>query len=102
MHEVIKSDKPLAFGVTSSPDTPIFGLSENPVLLFVGFDLFVRPGLRLLAGHRVMQRPTVNMVRHDRYVGGVTANSISCMRKPGSARMVTCTPSGSHARVLTY
>jgi len=32
-------------------DTLVFGLPGNPVSSYVGFELFVRPALRLLAGH---------------------------------------------------
>ncbi len=62
MQVAIRPGKPFAFGVTGSPGTPIFGLPGNPVSLLVGFELFVRPALRLLARHRVLERPTLNMV----------------------------------------
>ena len=41
---------------------PVFGLPGNPVSTRVSFELFVRPSLRLLAGHRVLERPIMNMV----------------------------------------
>ena len=35
----------------NGPPTLVFGLPGNPVSSFVCFELFVRPALRLLAGH---------------------------------------------------
>jgi molybdopterin molybdotransferase len=50
-HKVaMKPGKPLFFGSRGS--TQVFGLPGNPVSSFVGFELFVRPALRKLAGHR--------------------------------------------------
>ncbi|MBX7105051.1 MAG: molybdopterin molybdotransferase MoeA [Gemmataceae bacterium] len=50
-HKVaMKPGKPLFFG--SRGNTLVFGLPGNPVSSFVGFELFVRPALRKLAGHR--------------------------------------------------
>ena len=49
-HQVkMKPGKPLLFGTKG--DTLVFGLPGNPVSSYVGFELFVRPALRLLAGH---------------------------------------------------
>jgi molybdopterin molybdotransferase len=50
-HKVrMKPGKPLLFGTAGS--TLVFGLPGNPVSSFVCFELFVRPALRALAGHR--------------------------------------------------
>jgi molybdenum cofactor synthesis domain-containing protein len=61
MQVAIKPGKPFTFGVTAS-GTPIFALAGNPVSTLVGFELFVRPALRLLAGRRDLDRPTFNAV----------------------------------------
>ena len=45
----LKPGKPLLFGTKDS--TLVFGLPGNPVSAFVCFELFVRPALRVLAGH---------------------------------------------------
>ncbi len=55
----IKPGKPLAFGSLS--DTLFFGLPGNPVSSLVTFELFVRPLLRRLAGHRELTRPLVSV-----------------------------------------
>jgi molybdopterin molybdotransferase len=55
VHEVfwrvaVKPGKPISFGVRDR--TLVFGLPGNPVSTLVGFELFVRPALRALAGER--------------------------------------------------
>ncbi|HEY5111768.1 MAG TPA: gephyrin-like molybdotransferase Glp [Acidimicrobiales bacterium] len=61
MQVAIKPGKPFAFAVAPS-GVPFFGLAGNPVSTLVGFELFVRPALRLLAGQRELDRPTVTMI----------------------------------------
>jgi molybdopterin molybdotransferase len=46
----MKPGKPLLFG-TGPKGTPVFGLPGNPASSFVGFELFVRPAIRILGGH---------------------------------------------------
>src|SRR6185312_10281020 len=46
----VRPGKPVAFAVRGS--TLVFGLPGNPVSSLVGFELFVRPALRALAGDR--------------------------------------------------
>lgn len=48
-HVRMKPGKPLLFGTKGAK--LVFGLPGNPVSAFVGFELFVRPALRKLAGH---------------------------------------------------
>lgn len=62
MQVAIRPGKPFAFGVVGARHVPVFGLPGNPVSTRVSFELFVRPSLRFLAGHRVLERPTLNMV----------------------------------------
>jgi molybdopterin molybdotransferase len=56
----IKPGKPLAFGRYG--DALFFGLPGNPVSSLVTFELFVRPVIRKLAGHREILRPIVSAV----------------------------------------
>jgi molybdopterin molybdotransferase len=51
----MRPGKPLTFG--SIGGRPIFGLPGNPVSAMVTFELFVRPALRKMAGHRSLMRP---------------------------------------------
>jgi molybdopterin molybdotransferase len=59
MQVAIRPAKPFAFGVLADTGTPVFGLPGNPVSAMVSFELFVRPALRLMSGHRVLDRPVV-------------------------------------------
>ncbi|HVB50359.1 MAG TPA: gephyrin-like molybdotransferase Glp [Acidimicrobiales bacterium] len=61
MQVAIKPGKPFAFAVAPS-GMPFFGLAGNPVSTLVGFELFVRPALRLLAGQSELNRPTFTMI----------------------------------------
>jgi molybdenum cofactor synthesis domain-containing protein len=62
MQVAIKPAKPFAFGVVGPVKTPVFGLPGNPVSTRVSFELFVRPALRTLGGHRVIERLEVRAV----------------------------------------
>lgn len=53
----IKPGKPMVFGVRGR--VPVFGLPGNPVSALVAFEVFVRPVLRRLQGHRRLFRPVV-------------------------------------------
>ena len=51
----VQPGKPFVFGTADRPNggrTLLFGLPGNPVSSFVTFELFVRPAIRALAGHR--------------------------------------------------
>lgn len=51
----VKPGGPTAFGV-GPEGRPVFALPGNPVSALVTFELFVRPGLRRMAGHRACFR----------------------------------------------
>jgi molybdopterin molybdotransferase len=59
MQVAIRPAKPFAFGVLADSATPVFGLPGNPVSAMVSFELFVRPALRRLGGHRILHRSIV-------------------------------------------
>ncbi len=64
----VQPGKPFAFGTAVAPDgrsVPMFGLPGNPVSGFVTFELFVRPAIRRLAGHRDLLRPLDRAVLLD-------------------------------------
>jgi molybdopterin molybdotransferase len=56
----IRPAKPLAFGIVEGK--PVFGLPGNPVSSMVSFELFARPALRQMGGHRRLFRPQVDAV----------------------------------------
>jgi len=53
----MKPGKPLAFAMLQG--TPVFALAGNPVGAMVAFELFVRPSILKLMGHRRLFRPMV-------------------------------------------
>jgi molybdenum cofactor synthesis domain-containing protein len=64
----LKPGKPLTFATVQGK--PVFGLPGFPVSSLVSFEQFVRPALRLMAGHRLLWRPSVEVrlalpLRHD-------------------------------------
>lgn len=60
MQVAIKPAKPLSFGVVGA--CPVFGLPGNPVSSLVSFELFARPALRQMMGHRRLDRTRVTAV----------------------------------------
>jgi molybdenum cofactor synthesis domain-containing protein len=62
MQVAIRPAKPFAFGVLANSGTPVFGLPGNPVSAMVSFELFVRPALRRLSGHRILHRPIISAI----------------------------------------
>ena len=56
----MKPGKPQAYGIADGK--PIFGLPGNPVSSLVVFELFVRPALLKMAGHRALLRPIFKAV----------------------------------------
>lgn len=60
----MRPGSPVTFGEYAG--VPFFGLPGNPTSGFVGFELFVRPALRLMQGFESLQRPTVTArVTHE-------------------------------------
>lgn len=59
MQVAIKPAKPFAFGHIGQTATPVLGLPGNPVSALVSYELFVRPALRAMAGHRCLDRPVL-------------------------------------------
>ncbi len=62
MQVAVRPGKPFAYGRIGPRHVPAFGLPGNPVSTRVSFELFVRPALRVLGGHREIERLTVNAV----------------------------------------
>ena len=59
MQVAIRPARPLAFGTLAADGTPVFGLPGNPVSALVSYEMFVRPALRQMGGHRQLERPRV-------------------------------------------
>jgi molybdenum cofactor synthesis domain-containing protein len=58
----VKPAKPFAFCTLPPDGVPIFGLPGNPVSALVSYELFARPALRLMSGHRILERPRVSAI----------------------------------------
>jgi molybdopterin molybdotransferase len=56
----VKPGKPLLFG-TGPKGQLVFGLPGNPSSSFVGFELFVRPAIRILGGHEQAGPRTIRL-----------------------------------------
>jgi molybdopterin molybdotransferase len=81
----MRPGKPITFG--SLRGRPLFGLPGNPVSAMVTFELFVRPALRKMLGHRELDRPRM------------VARAAHPIANPGERRgylRVTLTPEGDH------
>ncbi|MEO1059127.1 MAG: gephyrin-like molybdotransferase Glp, partial [Actinomycetota bacterium] len=63
MQIAIKPAKPFAFGRLG--DVPIFGLPGNPVSSLVSFEVFARPALRRMMGHRELTRASTVAVADE-------------------------------------
>lgn len=68
----MRPGKPITFGTVGT--VPVFGLPGNPVSAMVTFELFVRPALRKMEGHRQIFRPTL------------TARALEPIENPGQRR----------------
>jgi molybdenum cofactor synthesis domain-containing protein len=104
MQVAVKPAKPLAFGILADAKVPVFGLPGNPVSAMVSFELFARPGLRRLAGHRRINRPLiVGRAAHDflrRPDGRVHLRQVTATR--GADGVVWATSvEGSHSHRLS-
>lgn len=62
MQVAMRPGKPFTYAFDEATATPFFALAGNPVSTLVGFELFVRPALRALAGHAVLDRTAWPMV----------------------------------------
>ena len=68
----MRPGSPFSFGWLPRGDVrqPVFGLPGNPASAFVTFEIFVRPFLRALAGHRAVHRLRVRGRAAQEFRGG--------------------------------
>ncbi|HSG47072.1 MAG TPA: molybdopterin molybdotransferase MoeA, partial [Longimicrobiales bacterium] len=68
----MRPGSPFSFGRLPRGDArqPVFGLPGNPASAFVTFEIFVRPFLRALAGHRTVHRLRVRGRAAQEFRGG--------------------------------
>jgi molybdopterin molybdotransferase len=80
----MRPGKPITFGFLDG--RPVFGLPGNPVSAMVTFELFVRPALRAMSGHRRVHRARIR------------ARALAAIPNPGQRRgylRVTLTADGA-------
>ncbi|HEX4978756.1 MAG TPA: gephyrin-like molybdotransferase Glp [Acidimicrobiales bacterium] len=65
MHVAIRPAKPLSFVVARGK--PVFGLPGNPASSMVSFELFARPALLAMMGHRRVDRPRLLAVADEAF-----------------------------------
>lgn len=59
----MRPGKPLAFGTYQG--VPYLGLPGNPVSAMVSFERFARPAILKMAGHRRLERPSIEVVLQE-------------------------------------
>ena len=58
----VRPARPFAFCTLPGSGVPVFGLPGNPVSALVSYELFARPGLRMMSGFRILERPRLNAI----------------------------------------
>jgi molybdenum cofactor synthesis domain-containing protein len=109
MQIAIKPAKPFAFGLLAAADgrqVPVFGLPGNPVSSLVSFELFARPALRQMGGHRHVDRPVVVAVADEglpRRPDGKThyQRVVAAFADDGRVHVRTVGAQGSHQLAAT-
>jgi molybdenum cofactor synthesis domain-containing protein len=114
MQVAIKPAKPFAFGLLRDEagdgdlarSVPVFGLPGNPVSSLVSFEMFARPALRRMAGHRRLARPSVVAVADadlTRRSDGKThlVRVVAAFADDGRVHVTPVTAQGSHQLAAT-
>jgi molybdopterin molybdotransferase len=101
MQVAVRPGKPFAFGRIGPRQVPAFGLPGNPVSTRVSFELFVRPALRVLGGHRETERLSVDAVldfAHSRAKDGKlhVVHAFARFHEDGRVHIESMVRPGSH------
>ncbi len=96
----IRPGTPFGFGRLPRDGTPlpVFGLPGNPASAFVTFEVFVRPFLLRMAGHRRVLRPRIRCVAGELLTGSGDLTVFLRVRLDGThapPRVVLTGPQGS-------
>jgi molybdopterin molybdotransferase len=89
---------PQAFGIVGGK--PFWGLPGNPVSVFVSFELFIRPALLAMMGHRAVTRPELTAVLEEDVAGPAEKTRFSRVRVTGSPGAWRARPTGPPASHL--
>jgi molybdenum cofactor synthesis domain-containing protein len=89
----MKPGKPLNFATIDN--TLIFGLPGNPVSALVSFELFLRPALRMMMGHREVVRPVIEvLLAHEVQPSDRIEYQRAVVSQDESGRLVATTTGG--------
>ena len=95
----VRPGKPFAFSTLPPYGAPVFGLPGNPVSALVSYELFARPSLRMMAGHRHLDRPrlraTAEVAMPREPDGRLHLARVRALIRPDGALVVR--PSGGQA-----
>ncbi len=95
----VRPGKPFAFSTLPPYGAPVFGLPGNPVSALVSYELFARPSLRMMAGHRHLDRPrlraTTEVAMPREPDGRLHLARVRALIRPDGALVVR--PSGGQA-----
>jgi molybdopterin molybdotransferase len=100
----MRPGSPLAFGwIDELGAIPWFGLPGNPVSCMVTFELFVRPALLRMAGHRAVFAPTVRARLGEDYrqQTGLTHFARVCLSRAGDGGVDARLTGGQGSGILT-
>lgn len=101
MQVAMRPGKPFTYAYDEATATPFFALAGNPVSTLVGFELFVRPALRHLAGHRDLERVAWPMVldcdiARTRDAKLHLIHAVCYLHEDGRLHVARVAPPGSH------
>jgi molybdopterin molybdotransferase len=89
---------PQAFGLVDGK--PFFGLPGNPVSAFVSFELFIRPALLKMMGHRSLTRPEIRATLEEDVAGPAEKTRYSRVLVRGTPGVWRARPTGGPASHL--
>jgi molybdopterin molybdotransferase len=86
---------PQGAGTLGDDLIPIFTLPGNPVSSYVSFEVFVRPIIRLMAGHREIFRPVVRAILKEEVTSPAGRRSFARGRLSVEAGKYVISPVGT-------
>ena len=96
----MRPGQPLAFGMIAAK--PLFGLPGNPVSSMVSFELFVRPSILKMSGHKNLFRPALKAIlREDVSKKAGLVHFIRCSLFPEGEKIFASTTGDQGSGILS-
>lgn len=96
----MRPGKPLAFGAYQG--VPYLGLPGNPVSAMVSFERFARPAILKMAGHRHLERPSVEVVvQEDLHSDGRETYARAIVTKDAGGNYVATLTGSQGSHIMT-